>query len=137
MCWPLMGRREAHHLLITGCIMMQMHKGAELTLPFPDFGEPERDHLRNRPLAPCPLPCRTVSQGPLRGVRPLLRLPGYVSGSHGLRGAGPAMPAPLGRAAGWGDSPLRLPAASSARCDSFPGFVLLTLDVFLADVTSL
>lgn len=34
------------------------------------------------------------------------------------------------------DSPLCLPAASSGQCDSLPSFVLLTLDTFLADVTS-
>lgn len=35
------------------------------------------------------------------------------------------------------DSSLRLPAAPSPLCDPSPGFVLLTLDIFLADVTSL
>lgn len=43
------------------CIMMQMHKGAELTLPFLDFGELEGDYLRIEPLTSCLLPCRTIS----------------------------------------------------------------------------
>lgn len=126
---PLMCGREACRL-ITACIMMQMHKGAELTLPFPDFGEPERTSLSE------PLASRPFLSGCGRCV-PLLYLPVCASWSHRLSGARRWSQVPLAGEQTAVDLSLRLSAASSARCDSLPGFVLLTLDIFSADVTSL